>query len=202
MKVLRINLHWLPFTTWEVTTKRPPKYIKNCCWKAESTKLSTYTLLYATTKWNITMSVYRSCQGMKPLIQKVYSQQISRPVTITKCTQGRMQSKSSDRSSKSSRVGIFSRKVTFWDTTSLFSEVGRMLCKFFLPWLSCSLKLDWIWSFIAWRMRTLKRRSTWLRTSIQQIQGSISSKLLLCSSMVKRRIPENTWNQRNSFSKL
>lgn len=132
-KVQKTNSHWLQFTTWEDITKKPLKFIKSFCSKAESMKPSTFILLCVTTKWSTMMWVSKFCQVTKHLTLKAFSLPILRPATIIKFIQAKMQRKFWDQFNKSSKEVICSRKATFWDTTWLFSEVDRTLCKFYLP---------------------------------------------------------------------
>ena len=132
-KAQKTSSHWLQFTTWEDIMKRPLKFIKNFCSKVENMKLSMFTLLCVITKWSTMMWVSKFCPVTKHLTLKAFSLPILRPATIIKFTQAKMQRKFWDQFNKSSKVVICLRKATFWDTTWLFSEVDKTLCKFCLP---------------------------------------------------------------------
>lgn len=149
-----------PSTTWEATTKKPHKSIKNSSFNLVNIRLSMCILHCATIRWSTSMFPLKFCLGMKPSILKAFSLQISKHATTIRCTQGRMQRKPCALSNRNSKPEISSKTMTSSNITSLSSEMERMPCNTYLASSNSSLKLDWIWSFTIWRMTQWKKPLT------------------------------------------
>ena len=115
-KALKTNFRWLPSTTWEATTSKPHKFIKNCSWKPESSKQLTSTLLFATTKWSILMYLLKYWQAMRISILKAYLLPILRLATTINSIMERTQRTVWKMLGRSLKVVTWSKKVTCFVT--------------------------------------------------------------------------------------